>query len=90
MVDHGDSRRHSDGGVLSHSAFGEELEAGSLSFPRPRPLPGTTQVDVPFVIVGYEAFPLKNYMMRPYPGKNLPGIIVFAYFFCCESIHNAS
>ena len=45
------------------------LEAGSLSFPHPRPLPGTTQLDVPFVIVGDEAFPLKNYMMRPYPGK---------------------
>ena len=78
MVGLGDSGRHSDGGVLSHSAFGKALEAGSLSFPHPRPLPGTTQPDVPFVIVGDEAFPLKNYMMRPYLGKNIPGIIACA------------
>ena len=64
--------------MLSHSAFGKALEAGSLSFPHPRPLPGTTQPDVPFVIVGDKAFPLKNDMMRPYPGKNLPCIIAFA------------
>ena len=33
----------------------------------------TTQPDLPFVFVGDEAFPLRNYMMRPIPGKNLPG-----------------
>lgn len=72
LVDLGDAGRHSDGGVLSNSEFGKALEAGSLSFPAPRPLPGTTQPDLPYIIVGDEAFPLKPYMMRPYPGRNLP------------------
>ena len=87
LVDLGDAGRHSDGGVLSHSAFGKALETGSLPLPRPRPFPGTCQPDIPFVIVGDEAFPLKNYMMRPYPGRNLPGIT--AFFFPCVYNHNA-
>ena len=34
-------------------------------------LAGTTRPNLPFVIVGDEAFPLKQNMLRPYPGKNL-------------------
>ena len=57
LVDIGDSGRHSDGGVL---AFWQALENEELSFSSCR------------VIMGDEAFPLKNTsMMRPYPGKNL-------------------
>lgn len=33
---------------------------------------GTSQ-PLPYVIVGDEAFPLRENMMRPYPGRNLPG-----------------
>ena len=71
LVDIGDSGRHSDGGVLSSSSFGSALENGSLSFPPDSPLPETSQPSLPYVIVGDEAFPLKTYMLRPYPGKNL-------------------
>ena len=74
LVDIGDAGRHSDGGVLSNSEYGKALEAGLLSLPSPRPLPGTTQPDLPYIIVADEAFPLKQYMMRPYPGRNLPGM----------------
>ena len=28
----------------------------------------------PFAIVGDEAFPLRENMLRPYPGRNLPGV----------------
>ena len=34
------------------------------------PLPGTTK-PLPYVIVADEAFPLKHYMLHPYPGRNL-------------------
>lgn len=94
LVDIGEVGRHSDGGVLSNSAFGQAMEEGTLSLPGPSPLPSwlkcvsvpilsynnihiilqdTTQPDLPFVFVGDEAFPLRNYMLRPYPGRNLPG-----------------
>ena len=35
-------------------------------------LTGTTGLSLPFVIVGDEAFPLKDYLMRPFPGRFLP------------------
>ena len=70
MVDIGDAGRHSDGGILSNSEFGKALERNSLFLPPDRPLPGMSTF-VPYVVVGDEAFPLKNHMMRPHPGKNL-------------------
>ena len=35
-------------------------------------LTGTTGPNLPYVMVGDEAFPLKEYMLRPFPGRNLP------------------
>ena len=72
MVDIGDAGCHSDGGVLSNSAFGRALEDNSLTFPPSGSLPGMTSSQVLYVIVGDAAFPLKRNIMRPYPGKNLP------------------
>lgn len=46
---------------------------GDLPFPTPKPLPGTRSPNLPYVIVGDEAFPLRTNMLRPYPGRNLPG-----------------
>ena len=57
-MDIGDIGRQSDGGVLAHSGFGMALENNSLLFPPPVPLPGTTQPELPYVIVGDAAFPL--------------------------------
>ena len=69
----GEAGRHSDGGILANSEFGNALEDGSLNIPDPCPLPGTTQPSLPHVIVADEAFPLKMYMLCPYPGRQLPG-----------------
>ena len=60
VVDFGEAGRHSDGGVLANSEFGQALENGTLSIPDPRPLTGTTQPALPYVIVGDAAFPLKE------------------------------
>ena len=72
MIDLGGVGRHSDGGIFSNSSFGRGLENGSLLLPDPSPLPGTSE-PVPYAIVGDAAFPLRNYLLRPYPGKNLSG-----------------
>ena len=67
LVDIGNYGRHNDGGIMSHSNFGQAMEAGTLSLPPPEILPGQC-LALPYVFV---AFPLRNYMLRPYPGRFL-------------------
>ena len=71
LLDIGDAGRHSDGGVLANSTFGQAMEGGRLSLPDPTPLPGQT-APFPYFFVRDAAFPLKTYMLQPYPGKFLP------------------
>ena len=80
LVDVGDSGCHSDGGVLFNSTFGKALDDGRLNFPSDCPLPGTSSPILPHVIVGDEVFPLKKYLMRPFPGRFLPeNLAVYNY-----------
>ena len=76
-MDIGNNGRQSDGGVFSNSCFGQAIEAGHLPLPKPCPLPGTSQPDLPYVVVADEAFPLKINLLRPYPGRLIPGINYF-------------
>ncbi|XP_047115635.1 protein ALP1-like [Schistocerca piceifrons] len=69
-IDVGAYGKNSDGGILVNSNLGKSLENNTLSVPKSKTLPGT-DVELPMVIVGDEAFPLKTYLMRPYPGTNL-------------------
>ena len=71
LVDVGDAGKHSDGGVLSHSAFGQAMENGELSIPDESNIAGISS-PIPYFFVGDAAFPLKTYMLRPYPGRYLP------------------
>ena len=74
LVDVGDCGRHSDGGVLQSSQFGQALLTDQLGLPCPRPLTGADpNIKIPFMFVADEAFPLRCNIMRPYPGKALPG-----------------
>ena len=68
VIDVGCPGRVSDGGVLKNSVIYEKLENDSFGVPEDEFLPGTNIMS-PYVMVGDEAFPLKRYMMRPYPGK---------------------
>jgi len=63
--------RNSDGAVFAHSKLGKYLET-HLGIPEDKQLPGTTCLAT-HVIVGDEAFPLKTYLMRPYPGSQSKG-----------------
>lgn len=72
-VNVGDLGKNSDAGIYSRSALAERLESNTLNVPLPKELPGTI-VRLPYVIVGDEAFPLKTYMMRPYPATQLDNV----------------
>ena len=70
LVDVGDSGRHSDGGVFANSRIGKLFDKNEMDVPPPSTLPGSS-VAAPYVLVGDDAFPLKHYLMKPYPGKLL-------------------
>jgi len=70
LVDIGEAGRQSDGGVFSHSNLGIAFEQKLLKIPKPRALPGSSK-KFPFVLVGDEAFPLKDYLVKPYSRDSL-------------------
>lgn len=71
VIQVGDFGRTSDGGVYANSALGKGMERGSLHVPPSAPLLGAAHLGpVPFVMVGDAAFPLKPYLMRPYPAQD--------------------
>lgn len=69
-VDIGECGSRGDAGLFNSCELGKEFRAGSWSIPEPRLLPGTS-VELPYVIVGDEAFPLSSNLMRPFPGASL-------------------
>lgn len=69
-VDVGTNGRANDSGVLGRSHVTRLIENGNLNIPPPQLLTGR-HADVPFVIVGDEAFPLKEYLVKPYPSRQL-------------------
>ena len=70
IVDVSDYGRLSDSSVFSSSKLGIAMEQNKLNLPHPRLLPGTN-ISVPYVFVGDEAFALKNYLMKPYPREEI-------------------
>lgn len=70
IVHVGEMGKNSDGGIFSRSILARKLETNTLNIPGPKTMPGTNCV-LPHVIVGDEAFPLKSYLMRPYPGTQV-------------------
>jgi hypothetical protein len=68
VIDVGASGSQSDGGIFHRSMLGKKLENGTLNVPHPK-LVG--QDILPHVIVADDAFPLKSFLMKPFPGKFL-------------------
>lgn len=70
-IDVGTNGRGSDAGVWSRCSLSAGLENNSVSLPPPEFLPNSS-TESPYVIVGDDAFPLKTYLMKPYPGLDQP------------------
>lgn len=68
FIDVGAYGKDSDGGVLSNSSFYQKLHNGEIQLPPEEPLPNSNIV-APYVLLGDEAFPLKTFLMRPYPKR---------------------
>uniref|UniRef100_A0A8C5LRV2 DDE Tnp4 domain-containing protein n=1 Tax=Leptobrachium leishanense TaxID=445787 RepID=A0A8C5LRV2_9ANUR len=69
-VDVGAYGKESNGGIFSNSNLSWQLERGALGVHRHTALPGTG-IMTPCVLLGDEAYPLKTYLMRPYPASRL-------------------
>lgn len=67
----GSAGREGDAGVFAGSDLLHSLENDLLDIPQKELVPGY-QTELPYVIVGDEAFPLKSFLMRPYAyrGRN--------------------
>lgn len=70
MVDIGTHGRRSDGGIFKTSSFGNLFEKESMNLPKSSPLVENGK-NIPYCMVGDEAFPLKRYLLRPFPKKTL-------------------
>lgn len=71
-IDVGDLGRNSDGGVFRSSRLGQWLEVHGFNIPPPEPLPlDKNEHNFPYYFAADEAFPLKTYIMRPYPRSSL-------------------
>ena len=62
--------RVSDGGVFGECDLKKALDNNTLGLPDPVTYPQTS-VPKPFVIVADEAFPLREYLLKPYPQRQL-------------------
>lgn len=69
IVDVGGYGKQSDGGTFRASAMFSLMQNKQLNIPPDSNLPNT-DIDMPFVFIGDEAFPLLDNLMKPFGGKN--------------------
>lgn len=62
--------KQSDDGAFQYSKLNELLSSGKYNVPPPACVPGS-DVILPNVMIGDEAFPLKTFLMRPYPDRGI-------------------
>ena len=69
-VDIGTNGRVADGGVFKNSTLFTALEENKLGLPSPKPIQ-CNGPPVPYTIVADDAFPLKEYIQKPYSQAGL-------------------
>ena len=70
LIDVGGFGRDNDAGILSESSFGQAFEHGQEDLNLPQPNLFKNHM-LPYVLVGDDIFPLRSYLMKPFPGKYL-------------------
>ncbi|XP_055708647.1 uncharacterized protein LOC129804905 [Phlebotomus papatasi] len=61
----------SDSSVFNYSEIGRAINNKEICWPTPKNLPNST-IPYNYFIIGDEAFPLSENLLRPYSGQNLP------------------
>jgi hypothetical protein len=69
-IDVGAHGKRSDGGIFRHSSLYQLLSSNNFNMAHDKKLP-ISDVELPFVILGDEAYLLLSYLMRPYPRRQL-------------------
>jgi len=69
-IDVGAYGRQSDGGIFRQCSLYQLLSSNNFNMPNARKLP-LSDVELTFVILGDEAYPLLSYLMKPYPRRQL-------------------
>lgn len=69
-IDVGGYGKQSDGGTFRSSSLFYLMESGGLQIPPHSTLP-STDIVVPYVFIGDEAYPLLNHLLKPYNRRNL-------------------
>ena len=70
VINIGSARYESDTGIFARSKKYEILDTNKIRLPK-NMKPLNYETLLPYFAVGDEAFPLKQYLLYPYPGKNL-------------------
>ena len=69
-IDVGSYGKSSDAGIFRNSTLFEKLCDGSLDIPPPASIANSNE-KYPYIIVGDEAFPLSENLLRPFGGRHL-------------------
>ena len=70
MFDLGQYGSNNDSGVLANSEMGQMFDSYLLNVPEDSKLTENHEETMPYFLLGDEIFPLKKWLMRPFPGKN--------------------
>ena len=71
MFDVGEYGSNNDSGILANSIMGKRFERETIVLPEPTDLPGCNFSPLPYYLLGDEIFPLKHWLIRPFPGKSM-------------------
>jgi len=71
-IDVGSFGREGDSGIFLKSSMGQQILNGTFGFPEDCALPGT-DIKVPHVILGDQAFRLHKHILRPFSQKSAKG-----------------
>ena len=70
LFDLGQYGSNNDSGILANTAMGKMFEEDQLNVPPDCKLSEDDEHSLPHFLLGDEIFPLKKWLMRPYPAKN--------------------